>query len=70
MTFNVVASRVYEGNRKDGTRYHWCSLWSPLDDGSLYEIKSFDRDYQPGTQIELYMISRFGKLDLVPPQTR
>jgi hypothetical protein len=70
VTFNVIASRVYEGSRKDGTRYHWCSVWIPLDDGSLYEIKSFDRDYQPGTQIELYMISRFGKLDLVPPQTR
>lgn len=32
MTFNVIASRVYEGNRKDGTRYHWCSVWIPLDD--------------------------------------
>ena len=70
MTFNVIASRVYEGNRKDGTRYHWCSVWIPLDDGFLFEVKSFDRDYQPGTQIELYMISRFGKLELVTPAKR
>lgn len=70
MTFSVIASRVYEGNRKDGTRYHWCSVWIPLDDGSLFEVKSFDRDYQPGTQIELCMISRFGKLELVPLPTR
>lgn len=69
MIFDVIASRVYEGARKDGTRYHWCSVWIPLDDGSLYEIKSFNRDYQPGTKIELYMISRFGKLDLVSPPT-
>lgn len=70
MTFDVIASRVYEGNRKDGTSYHWCSVWIPLDDGSLFEVKSFDRDYQPGTQIELCMISRFGKLELVTPATR
>lgn len=70
MIFDVIASRVYEGARKDGTRYHWCSVWIPLDDGSLYEIKSFNCDYQPGTKIELSLINRFGKLDLVPPQTR
>lgn len=69
MTFSVIASRVYEGNRKDGTRYHWCSVWIPLDDGSLFEVKSFNCDYQPGTQIELSLVSRFGKLDLVAPQS-
>lgn len=66
MTCKVISAKVSEGVKKDGGRYHWCSVWVVLDDGSMYEVKSFKRDYQPDDTIELAVVSRFGKLDLRP----
>lgn len=65
MTYKVLSSKVNAGVKKDGTRYHWCSAWVTLDDGSVYEVRCKD-DYLPGDSIELAVINRFGKLDLRP----
>lgn len=65
MTCKVVSAKVTTGTRKDGSIYHWCSVWVVLDDGSMYEVRCKD-DYQPGDMIELAVGTRFGRLDLRP----
>ncbi len=66
MTCKVISAKVSEGVKRDGGLYHWCSVWVVLDDGSMYEVKSFNRDYLPDETIELAVVSRFGKIDLRP----
>ena len=66
MTCKVLSAKVSDGVKKDGGRYHWCSVWVVLDDGSAYEVKSYNRDYAAGEDIELAVITRFGRLDLRP----
>ena len=65
MVLPVIASKVNDGVSKEGKRYHWCSLWIPLDDGTLYEVRS-NIDFKRGDKVEFSLASRFGKLDLIP----
>ena len=46
----VVASRVVNGRKKDGSSFHFCRVWVELDDGSLYEMPA-RRDYSKGDVI-------------------
>ena len=66
MTSIVLAAQVQQGKRKsDGQPFRFCRVWVPLDDGSALEVFSRD-DYAPGDVIELAIVTRFGKLALVP----
>lgn len=66
LTCKVLSAKVSDGVKKDGGRYHWCSVWVALDDGSAYEVKSYQRDYMASEDIELAVVTRFGRLDLRP----
>lgn len=67
MTCTVLASQVQAGKKKaDGSPYRFCRLWISLDDGSATEIVSRNEDYHPGDPIEVAVVTRFGKLALVP----
>lgn len=66
MTSTVLAAQVQQGKRKsDGQPFHFCRVWVSLDDGSAVEV-SCRNDYAPGDVIELAVVTRFGKLALVP----
>lgn len=66
MTSTVLAAQVQQGKRKsDGQPFRFCRVWVALDDGSATEISCRD-DYAPGDVIELAVVTRFGKLALVP----
>lgn len=65
MVLPILSSKVTEGTTKEGRRYHWCSLWVPLEDGTIYEVRS-DTEYPRGANVEFALESKFGKLDLVP----
>lgn len=66
MTCTVLAAQVQQGRRKsDGAPFRFCRVWVSLDDGSATEISCRD-DYVPGDVIEVAVISRFGRIALVP----
>lgn len=66
MTSTVLAAQVQQGKRKsDGQPFRFCRVWVALDDGSATEISCRD-DYVPGDVIELAVVTRYGKIALVP----
>lgn len=66
MTSTVLAAQVQQGKRKsDGQPFRFCRVWVSLDDGSAAEVSCRD-DYAPGDVIELAVVTRFGRLALVP----
>lgn len=66
MTTTVLASLVQSGNRKsDGKPFRFCILWVMLDDGSAAQVSSRN-EYAVGDVIELAVITRYGKVTLIP----
>ena len=66
MTSTVLAAQVQQGKRKsDGQPFRFCRVWVSLDDGSAMDISCKD-DYAPGDVIELAVVTRYGRLALVP----
>lgn len=66
MTSTILAAQVQQGKRKsDGQPFRFCRVWVSLDDGSATEVLCRN-DYAPGDVIELAVVTRFGRLTLVP----
>lgn len=66
MTCTVLAAQPQSGKRKsDGSPFHFCRVWVMLDDGSATELTARD-DYAPGDVIEVAVVTRYGKVALVP----
>lgn len=66
MQTTVLASQVQQGTRKsDGKPFKFTRLWVLLDDGSAAEVSSRNY-YAQGDAIELSVVSRYGKIALVP----
>lgn len=65
MNLPVVAAKQYEGTTKDGRGYNFTTLWVPLDDGTLFEVRS-DVPYKQGDVLDFALESRFSRLQLVP----
>lgn len=64
MDFMVVASRVSDGKKKDGTPFHFCRCWIELDDGSLFEMPT-RRDHVKGEVISCDLVTYGSGLRLV-----
>ena len=64
LDFVVVASKILEGKRKDGSPYHFCRCWVELSDGSLHELVT-RRDYVKGEVVSLDLVAYGSGLKLV-----